>query len=239
MKEKKIAGLITAGGSSSRMKDGINKLFIPINGIPILIYSVIAFSKSEKIDSIFISVKENLIPLVKSLCISYKINKKIVVVKGGETRQESVKNLLLSVPNEIDIVCVHDGARPMITSKSIDFLLTNFTEDIDGILPCTSITDTVKKIDKNNIIISTEPRDELVRVQTPQIFKKDILTEAYKKAEEDKFTGTDEASLVERLSKKIKVIKLQGKNLKITYKEDIETFKKFLFPKDIIKYANG
>ena len=179
MKEKKIAGLITAGGSSSRMKDGINKLFIPINGIPILIYSVIAFSNSEKIDSIFISVKENLIPLVKSLCISFKIAKKIVVVKGGETRQESVKNLLLSVPNEIDIICVHDGARPMITSKSIDFLLSNFTEDIDGIIPCTSITDTVKKIDKNNIIISTEPRDELVRVQTPQIFKRDILIEAY------------------------------------------------------------
>ena len=225
---KKIAGLITAGGSSSRMKDGINKLFIPINGIPILIYSVIAFSNSEKIDNIFISVKEDLISLVKSLCISFKITKRIVVVKGGNTRQESVKNMLLSVPNEIDIVCVHDGARPMISSKSIDYLISNFTEDIDGILPYTIISDTVKRIDKNNIIISTEPRDELVRVQTPQIFKKQTLIEAYKKAEEDKFIGTDEASLVERLSKKIKVIKLEEKNLKITYKEDIELFKKFL-----------
>ena len=224
----KIAGLITAGGSSSRMKDGTNKLFVPINGIPILIYSVIAFSKSDKIDIIFISIKENLIPLVKSLCISFGINKKVVVVKGGQTRQESVKNLLFSVPNEIDIVCVHDGARPMLTSKSIDYLISNFKSDIDGILPCTLVTDTVKKIDKNNIIISTESREELVTVQTPQIFKRETLIEAYKKAEDDNFIGTDEASLVERLDKKIKVVQLQEKNLKITYKDDIDIFKKYL-----------
>ena len=228
MKEKKIAGLITAGGSSSRMKDGTNKLFVHINGIPILMYSVIAFSKSDNIDSIFISIKENLIPLVKSLCVSFGINKKIVVVKGGNTRQESVKNLLLSVQNETDIVCVHDGARPILTTKSIDYLISNFNNDIDGILPCTLITDTVKRIDKNNIIISTESREELVTVQTPQIFKKETLIEAYKKAEKEGFVGTDEASLVERCGKKIKVVQLQEKNLKITYKDDIELFKKYL-----------
>lgn len=222
----KIAGLITAGGSSSRMNDGTNKLFVPINGIPILIYSVIAFSKSEKIDSIFISVKENLIPLVKSLCISFGITKNITILNGGKTRQNSVKNLLLAVPSDVDTVCVHDGARPMITSESIDFLLSNFTSDIDGIIPYTSISDTVKKVDKNNFVISTELREELVTVQTPQIFKIGTLLEAYKKAEEDRFIGTDEASLVERCGKKIKVVKLQEKNLKITYKDDIEIFRK-------------
>ena len=212
----KLIVMITAGGSSERM-DGINKTFALICGKPIIIRSIEAFSKINV--DIIVSTKKDKIPLLKTLCISYGLKAKII--PGGNTRYESVKNMLMATDATYDFALVHDGARPLLSQEDLALILENCEKHADGIIAVSKVTDTVKTVASNGIIMKTADRESLRFAQTPQVFKIEILKEAYKKAYEDSFVGTDEASLVERLGKHPAIIETKYPNPKITYKEDI------------------
>lgn len=215
----KTEALITAGGSSRRMGGGCNKLFLTIEGVPVLIRSAMAFANSEIISSISISAEERLHPIIKSLWHSFGIKKRLRLVKGGDTRQESVRNLLISSDPDTDLVMVHDGARPMIATEEIEEI-ARASEGFDGAVPCRMMSDTVKTV-SGGMITGTLPRETLAAVQTPQAFKRGFLLEAFAKAGLEDFTGTDESSLAERAGGRIKAYETHRENIKITYPDDI------------------
>lgn len=224
----KSAALITAGGSSSRFGSGLNKLFVTINGMPVIMHSIRQFDKNEFISRIFIAAQQNLIPLIKSLCASWKIKKSMSIVNGGFSRQLSVFNMLKETSSDIEAIFVHDAARPMIKSKDVSFLAKALDNSTDGVIPCFPVSDAVKRTSPAGIILESIPRDNLIVVQTPQIFRRTTLLKAYDLAFTDKFQGPDESSLVERIGGKIKAVRLSNPNIKLTYPRDLEILQKLM-----------
>jgi 2-C-methyl-D-erythritol 4-phosphate cytidylyltransferase len=153
--------------------------------------------------------------------------KPVRLVQGGDSRQESVENCLAELGPEMDLVAVHDAVRPFIDLATIDKVFQEAAETgaaIVGIIP----VDTVKQVRKNKIR-GTIPREGLALAQTPQVFSYGLLKEAFAKAREDDFIGTDEASLVERLDKiEVSVVLGSDRNIKITKPSDMDLARLFL-----------
>ena len=142
------------------------------------------------------------------------------VVAGGKERQDSVRNCLEAIKGKCDIVVVHDAVRPFVTQKLIRQVIA--AAFITGAASTGVKTkDTIKEIKKDNTVTATIPRQNLWLTQTPQAFKFELIKEAYKSAYDEIFYGTDDASLVERIRKKVKMIEGSYENIKITTKEDI------------------
>lgn len=211
--------IIVAAGNSTRMSALGNKQFLSLLGVPVLARTIMAFNDSTRIDDIIIVTKGNLIGEVNALCVKYSLDKVSRIIRGGDSRQESVKRGLDAIKNEC-FVAVHDGARPLILSSKIDETIAFAKENGSAALGV-PLSDTAKVVDGDDNILSTPDRATLRLIQTPQIFSLSLLKEAYEKAENDGFTGTDDCSLVENLGVKPKYIFGDYNNIKITTPEDI------------------
>ncbi len=219
--------VITAAGKGTRLKGNINKQFMDIYGKPILAHTINAFQSSSKIKQIYVSVPKDYLELCqKKIIDKYSFDKVKKLVIGGGNRQESVYNALKEVPPATRVVSIHDGVRPLITSKEIDLLINTLLKEnkkdrgVRGAIMAAPVMETVKVTD-GNIISGTIPRETVWHAQTPQtFFYKDIL-EAHNKAIEDNFTGTDDASLLERMKLKISVVRGRHENIKITTPLDL------------------
>lgn len=152
----------------------------------------------------------------------YASNKEIelVMVKGGETRQESVLNGLEIVKDRAKYFLVHDGARPLCSSKLIKKVAEKARETGAAIL-ATPVVSTLKKVDSNLLVENTVSREAVWSAQTPQVFRADILLDAYQKAWAEDFLATDESSMVERLGIPVSVVRGSSRNIKITTPEDL------------------
>ena len=140
---------------------------------------------------------------------------------GGSERQYSIANGLKLVPDDAETVLVHDAARPFADLETIDAVI-DAAEKFGGSIAAVPKKNVIKIVDKDGFVKKTLPLKTLTEVQTPQGFKKEILLRAYAKAEEDNFLGTDDASLVERIGGKIKIVESDYRNIKITTPEDIQ-----------------
>jgi 2-C-methyl-D-erythritol 4-phosphate cytidylyltransferase/2-C-methyl-D-erythritol 2,4-cyclodiphosphate synthase len=160
--------------------------------------------------------------LVKQL----KITKLIRIVEGGAERQDSVSHGLAAIPSQVELVAVHDGARPLVSHQLIERCV-EAAQQWGTAIPSLSIIDTVKRA-KEGIIVETLDRRELVRVQTPQTFRREILIKAVKQAIQDQFTGTDEAALVERMGIPVHLVAGEESNLKVTTMGDIAAAEAYL-----------
>ncbi len=149
------------------------------------------------------------------------------VVAGSTERQYSIANGLAVVPEEADIVLVHDAARPLTSVATIDGVV-QAARDVGGAVAAVPAKSTIKLVDEDGVVVKTPPRDKVWEVQTPQGFRKDILLAAYQKAKEDGFLGTDDSSLVERLAVPVKVVASDYKNIKVTTPEDLLIAEVFL-----------
>jgi 2-C-methyl-D-erythritol 4-phosphate cytidylyltransferase len=153
--------------------------------------------------------------------------KPVRLVEGGDSRQESVEHALATLGGETELVAVHDAVRPFIELSTLASVFAEAAESggaIVGIVP----VDTVKQVHKNKIR-QTIPRERLVLAQTPQVFRFDLLKQAFQKAREDGFAGTDESSLVERLDQvEVSVVPGSDRNIKITKLSDMDLAKLFL-----------
>ena len=143
---------------------------------------------------------------------------RFTVVEGGDTRQVSVQNAVSVITSKT--VMIHDGARPNVSSDLITAIVERLDETIDGVIPGAPAIDTIKQVD-NGLVSRTIPRETLVHVQTPQLFHTDRLRRAYKAATAD---FTDEAGLMESQNGQIAVVNATHRNLKITSRDDLETF---------------
>jgi len=223
----KIAIIITAAGSSSRMGGSIKKEYLPYkNGTVLSACAEIFFSSCldtyEITDFIITCPQGGIEECRKALePLQEKLLNKITITEGGENRQKSVYKGLCSVKGEADIVLVHDGARPFVSKKII----------IDGInaalkygaaVPGISPTDTQKEVDEEGFIIKHLVRKQLSAVQTPQCFKFMQFLEAHKKALKDKHEYTDDTEIWGKYCGKVKTIEGDVKNIKITYASDIQ-----------------
>ncbi len=205
-----------------------SKQFTELAGTPILIHTLRRFAAADAVAEIWIALRENEIARFRERLQKESAglrSKKIELVAGGEHRQESVQNALNAVSAAPgDIVLVHDAVRPLVTAEIIHEVIEAAGKHGAAIAGLPAV-DTVKQVERTAdgaIIKATIPRAAIVLAQTPQGFRYDVIKKAFDEAAADGFTGTDEASLVERAGHEIAVVMGSPRNLKITSPGDME-----------------
>ena len=217
----KTVAIIPAGGAGRRFNAGTAKQYLSLNGLPILAHSLKVLEQAEDIDEIILVVPETDIKSVRDkLICKNNLQKVAKIVAGGAKRQDSVCNGIAAVEGQCDIVVVHDGVRPFVTVEMIKRAVEaarRFQAAVIGV----PAKDTIKETEVNDFIVRTVPRQNLWITQTPQAFHFDVLQKAYEAACRDNYCGTDDASLVERIGVKVKMIAGSYENIKITTPEDL------------------
>lgn len=218
----KVAVIITAGGKGERFGGEMPKQFIELKGKPIIIHTIERFSQIESVEAIVIPVHSEWFTYTKELVAKYDLPKVKDVVVGGKERQDSIYNALQSSALEdMDIVMVHDSVRPFIDVKLINKIIEQ-TEDYGAVIAGTSPKDPVKEVNTKGEIQRTIQRNKVSISQTPQSFWKDIITNAYQKARDVNYIGSDSSQLVEFLGYKVSVVEGSEFNIKITTQFDLK-----------------
>jgi 2-C-methyl-D-erythritol 4-phosphate cytidylyltransferase len=213
----KVSAIIPAAGQGTRMSAGVPKQFLLLNGRPILEHTIGAFQNSGLIDSIVLAVPEQDFELQRQRWLN---DTGITVIVGGEKRQDSVYNGFKALPQETEIVLVHDGVRPFVTKEIIGRTIEG-ARNHGAAITAIPVNDTIKRVDVDGRVDRTVDREGLWRVQTPQGFGYELLGQAFEMANADSFYGTDEASLIEHLGKTVIVVPGSELNIKITRQEDL------------------
>ncbi|WP_240377859.1 2-C-methyl-D-erythritol 4-phosphate cytidylyltransferase [Bacillus piscicola] len=211
--------IIPAAGQGSRMKAGRNKQFLMIGQKPLIVRTVSLFANDPLCDQIVVAANQAEISDMTVLLKEWVKSGKVSITTGGDNRQSSVYAGLKQLRKETNLVLVHDGARPFVTRKEIRLLLETAVTEKAAVLGV-RVKDTIKRA-SDGIIQETLDRSELWAVQTPQAFGYPILMEAYKQATAVSFNGTDDASLVERIGRKVHIVEGSYDNIKLTTPEDI------------------
>ncbi len=219
-----VGVIIAAAGSSTRMGGGESKIFFMLKNDPVIIHTLKPFETSKKVDKIVIVARQSDIELLNKLIKKYAFKKVVAVIAGGDTRQQSVRNgLNYFVPDDtITEILVHDAARPLVECSYIEKLIDKGREYHAALLAI-PVKDTIKvNVDTllGHTTLETLPRETLWAAQTPQYIKKDLFVKAYKKADEDNYDGTDDVSLVERMSLPVQIVEGSYENIKLTTLED-------------------
>jgi 2-C-methyl-D-erythritol 4-phosphate cytidylyltransferase len=216
--------ILVAAGSGSRLGGDRPKAFVGLGGRPLLAESLERLDLSDWIDAIVVAApagwEEPTILLAEEIVAS----KVASVVTGGATRAESVRNALDEVPDDALVVLVHDAARPLVEDAVLDRLVGRLGEGFDGVVPALPLRDTVKRVD-GGAVVETVPRDDLVAVQTPQVFLAERLRAAYAG---DLAGATDCASLVERSGGRIGVVTGDPRLVKVTTADDLALAERLL-----------
>ncbi|MCX6619592.1 MAG: 2-C-methyl-D-erythritol 4-phosphate cytidylyltransferase [Acidobacteria bacterium] len=221
------AGLGTRMGRSQPEKAGISrKQFMLLDGSPILVHTLRKFVDCPLVTEVYVALRREDMEWVEDLLRREAGSKPLHLVEGGDSRQQSVENALALISPDTDLVAVHDAVRPFIEQETIQGVIQEAMSNgaaIVGIVP----VDTVKQVHKNKIR-ATLPRERLILSQTPQVFHYNLLREAFEKAREDGFVGTDESSLVERLERvEVSVVAGSDRNIKITKPTDMDLARLF------------
>ncbi len=214
------AAVIAAAGAGLRMGGATRKQYLILEGKPVLVRSVALFMGHKDIDEVVVVVpsgdSEAVMQLIKPFYPpgSYKL------VTGGESRQLSIKNGLSAVSSEAELVCIHDAARPLASRRLLESLL-EAAFLYGAAVPVIKLNDTAKEVDREGFIVSTPSRDNLRLVQTPQVFRRNIIMSAYENAFINNLEATDDAALVECLGKPVATVAGDPVNLKITSSRDL------------------
>jgi 2-C-methyl-D-erythritol 4-phosphate cytidylyltransferase len=214
-----FAVIIPAAGQSSRFGDSRRKKpFIELKGRPVWVRAVEVFANREDVKQVLIVVSPEDMDFFKEKFQPNLAFMAVEIVAGGKQRADSVMNALARVKADIDFVAVHDAARPLIVKQWIDRVFAAAEQSGAAIL-ATPISSTIKRVD-NGRIVETVPRDKLWAAQTPQVFRRQLLLDAY--ARWDGSEATDEANLVERIGQPVTIVEGSPLNIKITTQEDFK-----------------
>jgi 2-C-methyl-D-erythritol 4-phosphate cytidylyltransferase len=222
----KVGAIIAAAGFGRRMKTDRPKQLLALNGTPILIHTIRKFDACPVIDHIIVTAPREAVDEVGSLVSGAGFKKSVKVVEGGDRRQDSVASGLQHLQPDTTIVAVHDAVRPFVTVEEIESVV-RMAERTGAAILAVPIVDTVKQAERD-FIQSTLAREHLVVAQTPQVFRTDILKEAFERAAKDEYYGTDESSLVERLGHPVAIVRGSDRNIKITRPTDLTLARVFL-----------
>jgi 2-C-methyl-D-erythritol 4-phosphate cytidylyltransferase len=213
-----LVAIIVAGGSSQRV--GFDKLFAPLAGKPVVAHSISAFESSAAVESIILVVRAERLADYAELIRSQGFRKVIAVIPGGGRRQDSVQRGLEQLPDKCDFVAVHDAARPLVRPELIQRIY-ECARAHGGAASGVPIIDTLKRVNEGQVVIGGVDRTNLFGVETPQIFRRQILEEAYRAVSEAGLEVTDEISAVEKIGGKVVVVPNEEPNFKITYSPDL------------------
>lgn len=223
----KTAVIILAAGLGKRMQAGCNKMFLTIQGKTVLEHTVQAFQNSDAVDGIVIVVREAELAQVQQM-VPQKVYPKIIdYAGGGKERQDSVYCGLQVLPREYERVLIHDGARPMVTQDLILRLLQPLSPSC-GTVAGVPAKDTVKRVDKDGMVVETLERSQLWNIQTPQCFYTDTIRRCHQQAQQEGYYGTDDASLAERYGVSVQIVQGYYENIKLTTPEDLAVAELFL-----------
>lgn len=216
----RCAALVAAAGSSTRMGGGTNKLLLPLDGIPVLIRTLDALQRAERVDEIIVATREEELVEIAQLCHTYGITKCKKVVRGGESRAHSVMLAALEADKSMELLAVQDGARPLVTPELIDSVIAAAAR-CGAAAPAIPVKDTIKCVREDGAVAQTLDRSALRAVQTPQVFTADVLKAALQSVLEQGIEVTDDCGAVERLGKVVFLTEGEETNLKITTPADL------------------
>ena len=226
----KVIVIIPAAGLGTRMapagkKAAASKQFFEIDGVPVIVHTLRVFARNPQVAQIVVALRKSEMEQFSRQLEKEKIAGKVMVVEGGEHRQQSVANALAQLKAAPDdVVLVHDAVRPFVDDEIIDHVVREVEKHGAAIAGLPAV-DTIKQVERaaeSALITSTIPRERIVQAQTPQGFRYELIKRAFDSAAADGFIGTDEASLVERMGENVWVVMGSARNIKITTPGDME-----------------
>ncbi len=221
------SAVIVVAGRGKRMGTDMPKQFLKLKGKTIIERTAAVFGGCVSVNEMVIVSSEHGLEECKKIFESYSWGKPVKYVLGGAERYESVYNGLKAVDEKCGIVIIHDGVRPFVTENIIEDSISAAVE-YGACAAGVKSKDTVKICDENGFVVSTPSREMVYNIQTPQTFRRDIITEAYRKAKESGIYGTDDASLAENAGYPVKIIEGSYDNIKITTPDDLIVGEKIL-----------
>lgn len=216
--------IIPAAGSGRRMQKEMPKPYLEVKGVSILERTLRPFILLNGLQQVVVATSEEFLGVAQQILddvFPSKVEAKAIA--GGEERQDSIYNALQTV-GAVDLVLVHDAVRPFVQRSHVEQccqIADQFGAAVLGI----PAKDTIKRVTEEQIVQETPDRSSMWQTQTPQVFRKELIVEGYEDAVNNGFLGTDDASLIERLSKPVKMVKGSRSNFKITYPIDLELAK--------------
>lgn len=213
-------GVIVAAGKSERVGPNVDKAFLSLGTKPVLAYSLLAFEKCPDIDGVILVVRKDRVGAARGMAQMFGCAKVKRVIAGGSKRQISVCCGLACLNDDVQIVAVHDGARPCVTPDLISETIRAAKRHGSGVA-AVKITDTVKCVEKGLTVSSTVDRSKLWAVQTPQAFRLDLILGAFALVRKKGVTVTDEASAMELAGEKVHLVTAPLSNVKITTADDL------------------
>lgn len=213
----RTAVIVPAAGRGERLGPGAPKALRTLAGQPILLHAVRNLATARDIDMIVVAVPEESVEESRALLAGIELP--LVIVSGGETRQDSVARALLALPPKVDVVLVHDAARPLVPAEVVDRVAAAVRAGAPAVIPTLGVVDTIKEVDADGVVQATLDRSRLRAVQTPQGFARDVLQTAH--AASDGGDATDDAGMVERMGVKVHVVPGHEEAFKITRPLDL------------------
>jgi 2-C-methyl-D-erythritol 4-phosphate cytidylyltransferase len=223
----RVIAVLPAAGLGTRMGADTPKQFLSLDGVPVLLFTLHRLAACAAITGFVIATGAEDVDSVAASVNAEHLGRPVSVVRGGDTRQDSVASALAEVPSEADFILVHDAVRPLVTVNQIERVIAEAVACDAAILGIPAM-DTVKEVKRASLptdvalITATIPRERVVLAQTPQVFRASLLLEAFARARQDGVTASDEAGLVERIGRDVHVVVGSERNLKITRPGDME-----------------
>lgn len=217
---ERVAALIVAAGAGTRFGHALPKVFVPLNGAPLLAWALRAYGNHPEVQHVVVVVAPEYVEQARALCEA-ELSLPWQVIEGGAERRASVCNGLRALREfNPELVAIHDGARPLVSSDVISDSLA-VARHCGAALATVGVVDTVKQVDAEQCITATLDRSKLQLAQTPQTFRYDLILSAHERAEAEGWAVTDDAMLVERVGHPVYASRGDRRNLKITVPEDL------------------
>jgi 2-C-methyl-D-erythritol 4-phosphate cytidylyltransferase len=225
-----VTAILPAAGLGTRMGGEKPKQFLELDGVPVLLFTLRRLAACPAITDFVIATRAEEMDSVAASIASENLGRPFRVVRGGDTRQDSVANALTEVSADADLILIHDAVRPLVTRGQIERVIAE-ADACDAAILGIPAMDTVKEVKRATpqggaadvaLITATIPRERVVLAQTPQVFRATLLLEAFASARQDGVTASDEAGLIERMGRDVHVVVGSERNLKITRPGDIE-----------------
>jgi len=218
----RTAAVVPAAGRGERLGPGAPKALRNLAGQPLLVHTVRALADARSIDVVVVAAPEGEQSAVRLLLSPVVANTELVIVAGGDTRQSSVALALQALPDDVDVVLVHDAARPLVPSEVVDAVASAVRDGADAVVPGVPVTDTIKQVDPAGRVERTVDRTALRAAQTPQGFARIVLESAHRVAVENGVIDvTDDAGLVEQAGHQVLVIPGSEDGFKVTRPLDL------------------
>ena len=215
-----VTAIIPAAGEGSRFRGAVRKQFIALDGLPILSHTLRALAASNALAAAIVVVPPGEESFGREALSLAAVELATEVVPGGRERQDSVYNGLLRANPDTDLVLIHDGVRPFV-SPGVVLATIEAAKECGAAVAAVPVTDTIKRVDADGLVIDTPAREQLWAAQTPQVFRYSLLMQAHQSVRKRGILVTDDAALLEHLGVRVKVVRGSYENLKITSEDDL------------------